>query len=215
VRLAQQRLADLHHLPFVDAQSRADNEQLEQKLQLANAAMQKMAVLLERVMSAHEPDQYVLASKQTLGAFVPDLIASLQPKAGEHHVTINLHMTTEAASAPAGLLGTVLLNGLTNAIDACAASPNMPRVIEVSIAINCHSELIVLISDTGPGIIEQHRSGGEPIHATKEGGHGIGLKLCRQIVDELGGQMNLMNIPFGAGAIFHVRVPLNRLRAAA
>lgn len=189
-------------------------EQMAKKLQLADSSMQQMVVLLERAMSADEPDCRVLTNDRPLGEYVPDLITTLRPKANEYGVVVNLHMTNDAASVQTGSLGTVLLNGLTNAIDACASSENMPRIIEVSISISSRSDLVILISDTGPGVIETCRTDDASGRTTKSGGHGIGLDLCRQIINDLDGRLQLTNIPFGAGAIFQVRVPLPRLRAA-
>lgn len=211
VRQVQQRLSDSPGPAHHDVQQA---NQIAKKLELAETSMQQMAVLLERAMQIADPRAAVLRNDQPLGEYVPELLGTLRPKADEHSVTFNLHMTNDAAAVPTGPLGTVLLNGLTNAIDACASSENMPRLIEVSISISSRSDLVILISDTGPGVIETCRTSHAPGHTTKADGHGIGLDLSRQIVDELGGRLQLTNIPFGAGAIFQVRVPLPRLRAA-
>lgn len=214
VRQVQSRLAEPHDATDTDSPGPAGNEQIAQKLQLACTSMQQMGVLLQRAMDADEPNRQILASDRVLGEYVPDLIASLRPKAREHQVAFNLHMTNDAAAVPTGPLGTVLLNGLSNALDACIRSTNMPRVIEVSVSIKSHSELVILVSDTGPGVIETCRTGDSSLYTVKPGGHGIGLDLSRQIIDDLGGRLQLTNIPFGAGAILHVCVPVRRLCAA-
>jgi signal transduction histidine kinase len=215
VRSAQRLLDETSRTPVSESTLTAGHaEPIVQKLQLATSSMQQMAALLEAAMNADGSYQPSLSSDRPLGEFVPDLLTSLQPKASDHQVMLNLHMTNDAAAVPTGPLGTVLLNGLTNAIEACLSSMNVPRVVEVSLSINTRSELVILISDTGHGIIEGRHIHNATERSTKPGGHGIGLTHCRQIIDDLGGRMKLSNIPFGAGAIFQVHIPLRRLRAA-
>lgn len=81
----------------------------------------------------------------------------------------------------------------------------------VTLCTNCldngHVELTV--SDTGPGIPEDLRGHiFEPFFTTKpEGeGTGLGLYLCRTIVDEHGGEISVESSP-GQGATFRVLLP--------
>jgi signal transduction histidine kinase len=195
------------------------NDAIE-KLDRAAASMHQMAAMLERAMTnGNQSRASVLAADRPLGALATELIASLRAQAEEHQITINLSVANDVAGIPAGALGTVLSNGLNNAIAACTRSTTRARLIDVSIFIGRgpaargnQSELVMLITDTGPGITEAH--GHDDAASRSHGGHGIGLGLCRQIVSDLDGTITLTNIPFGAGAIFQARVPLPRLRAA-
>lgn len=105
-------------------------------------------------------------------------------------------------------LGQVFLNLLLNAAQALPDG----QVDESEIVVSVHSEqyqVVVEISDNGCGISEesmQHLF--EPFYTTKPVGvgSGIGLSICRSIVQELGGQIDVESSP-GQGASFRVSLP--------
>jgi signal transduction histidine kinase len=68
------------------------------------------------------------------------------------------------------------------------------------------------IADTGPGIAEKdlpHLF--EPFHTTRPEGTGLGLALCREIVQQHGGRIELIHQE-GWGAVFRVTLPLSQYR---
>ena len=74
----------------------------------------------------------------------------------------------------------------------------------------------VAVRDQGPGIPleeqahlwEQFRRGrGVDAQSGKVGGLGLGLYLCKQLIERQGGQVGLESQP-GAGSIFWLRLPL-------
>jgi signal transduction histidine kinase len=73
---------------------------------------------------------------------------------------------------------------------------------------------LIDISDTGPGIapdmIDQLF---KPFATSKTEGHGIGLALVKRFVDNFGGNITVESQP-GAGATFHLRLPLAEPAAA-
>jgi signal transduction histidine kinase len=63
------------------------------------------------------------------------------------------------------------------------------------------------VSDTGPGIAAAFRGRlFEPFASTKETGLGLGLVICRRIVEDHGGTIAAEDRP-GGGARFTVRLP--------
>ena len=106
----------------------------------------------------------------------------------------------------------VVLNLLTNAVDA------MPSGGSLRIATSREGEAAVLrVADSGPGIAPDSRDRiFEPFFTTKDsgGGTGLGLAVCRQIVDTHGGTIQVTDAP-GGGAAFEVRLPLAAAEAVA
>ena len=65
----------------------------------------------------------------------------------------------------------------------------------------------IAIEDTGQGIAEQDRDRiFELFYTTKPSGSGLGLPICRRIVEEHGGIISVGSRP-GAGGIFTIRLP--------
>jgi len=100
----------------------------------------------------------------------------------------------------------VLVNLLRNAIEATAGCP----IRQVSLHASRAGEMIELrLHDSGPGLapeIAQHLF--QPFHSTKEGGMGVGLSLCRQIVDSHGGKL-WHEAAASGGAVFCFSLPLS------
>lgn len=97
----------------------------------------------------------------------------------------------------------VLLNLLRNSIDALAALPDGPREIHLAAgAVNGRVEISV--TDNGPGVPpERVPELFDPFFTTKPSGMGLGLPICRSIVESLGGNLWLdSNGPEGARFCF-------------
>ena len=68
----------------------------------------------------------------------------------------------------------------------------------------------ILVEDNGPGIPESVRERlFESFFTTKQEGLGMGLSICRSIVESLGGRISAENLG-GGGARFRVSLPLSR-----
>jgi two-component system NtrC family sensor kinase len=69
-------------------------------------------------------------------------------------------------------------------------------------------DVIVTVADTGPGIAVEHLEKiFEPLFTTQPGGTGLGLPICADILERLGGRIRVHNSPAG-GACFVVTLPI-------
>ncbi len=99
-------------------------------------------------------------------------------------------------------LSTVLVNLLLNALDA------MPSGGQLTVALEADgAELHCRVEDTGAGIRPEMLAHlFTPFSSTKETGSGLGLSICRRIIEEHGGQITGGNRE-GGGARFAFRLP--------
>lgn len=106
----------------------------------------------------------------------------------------------------------VLINLLKNAVEAGSA----PEDVELSVAVDPNGTCELKVLDRGPGFSpEALKSAVLPLYTTKERGSGMGLALCREIVEAHGGALGIQNRPDG-GASIVVRLPgQKRLETAA
>lgn len=95
----------------------------------------------------------------------------------------------------------VLLNLIRNAIEAMAANGSTSPV-EVSVRAGADDEALVRVSDAGPGIEKKIRARlFSSLASTKQKGMGLGLSICRAIVEEHQGRIWVEDNPSG-GATF-------------
>jgi signal transduction histidine kinase len=142
------------------------------------------------------------------GRLARDVVGLLRPISHARRVTVRVDGGDDAAATAAldaGLMRHVLVNLITNAID---ASPD-GGTVEVSVETDAH-ELVVEVADRGPGIAaDRLETIFEPFFTTKASGAGtgLGLSVARGIVEEHGGTL-VASSREGGGGLFVVRVPL-------
>lgn len=105
----------------------------------------------------------------------------------------------------------VMLNLISNGMDAMREVPAERRVLSVSTAFGTDKKYgIFVVQDNGPGIAKEHKPKlFTPFFTTKSTGLGMGLSICRSILDSLGGRITFENRSEG-GAVFQVQLPLAR-----
>lgn len=98
-----------------------------------------------------------------------------------------------------------ILNLLRNSIEA-VADCEIRHILLTT--MRSGDSITVSISDTGPGLSRSvQKRLFEPFISTKPGGMGIGLNICRTIVEAHGGEITFDTEP-GKGTTFHIRIPI-------
>jgi signal transduction histidine kinase len=84
----------------------------------------------------------------------------------------------------------VLLNLIINAIEAMSAVNEGPLELLISSARNAVDSVLVGVRDSGPGLTpESFGRLFQAFHTSKPGGMGMGLSICRSIVEAHGGRV--------------------------
>ncbi len=102
----------------------------------------------------------------------------------------------------------VILNLASNAMDAMAAAPACDRELRIVVTPSDDSAILICVVDHGQGIVaDDGERVFEPFYTTKGMGLGIGLSICRQIVEAHGGK--LWHEPnAGGGTVFRFTLPV-------
>ncbi len=108
----------------------------------------------------------------------------------------------------------VLINLMRNAIEAMAYSVRRELTISGEMVAS-EGAVCVSVGDTGPGLAQSAADRlFQPFNSTKHDGMGVGLSICRTIVEGFGGRIWAGPNP-GGGTIFHFTLPTVRARKAA
>jgi signal transduction histidine kinase len=111
-------------------------------------------------------------------------------------------------SGDRGQLQQVFLNLISNAIEAMNSVTDRARNLEVRTKIvQESSDVVVTVEDSGTGLGGEDKDRiFEPFFTTKSTGTGVGLTICRVIIESHGGSLLVLpNKPYGA--IFEVTLP--------
>jgi PAS domain S-box-containing protein len=121
-----------------------------------------------------------------------------------------------AANADPTQFQQVILNLILNAVQAMNESEPTSRKLFIDTTANGSNGLLVSIRDTGPGIPEEHLDRlFDPFYTTKSSGMGMGLAICRSIVEAHGGQIwATANVPRGAAFHFTLRAAAENVEPA-
>src|SRR5262245_32035616 len=122
---------------------------------------------------------------------VVEVLQSLQGELKDHRVEVR----TEFAELPrveghAGQLRQVIFNLLHNAIEAMNTTPDRNRLVRVTTELRGSDAVAVAMEDSGPGIDPEKLDRiFTAFVTTKTQGMGLGLAICRMIIEQHGGRL--------------------------
>jgi predicted ATPase/signal transduction histidine kinase/GAF domain-containing protein len=140
---------------------------------------------------------------------IKEVLALTHNESPRHGIALHTNLSVEIRPifGDRVQLQQVVLNLITNAIDAMGAVWDHAKELTVSSALNERGDLLVTITDTGVGLdptIAERIF--EPFFTTKSDGLGMGLSICRSIIEAHGGQLWVSpNVPHGT--VFRFTVP--------
>jgi PAS domain S-box-containing protein len=136
------------------------------------------------------------------------VIALAKSEITNNHVSVQTQLaeTLPAIQGDRVQLQQVILNLLINAIEAMSGMSE-GRELLISTAETDPEGMLVAVRDSGPGFAPESVDRlFESFYSTKPGGLGLGLSICRSIIEAHGGQMSATtNVP--QGAVFQFTIP--------
>jgi signal transduction histidine kinase len=145
-----------------------------------------------------------------LNTVIADAAQLLSPEANRQNIDLRVNGVEPALRVQADPvhIQQVVLNLVTNAMDAMNCSTLGVRKILVQTGLLGESTVEVSVSDSGPGIPEDKLGEVfETFYTTKEQGIGLGLSVARTIIEMYDGEIRAENRA-GGGAVFRFTLPL-------
>jgi signal transduction histidine kinase len=153
----------------------------------------------------------VRKNASSINKLVRDTVAMISPEIHAHMASIDFKLEKDLPSAFVNCLQIqqVLLNMFTNALEAMGDVADRSRVLTVHTGRE-DDGLVIKICDTGRGIDATHQERiFDAFFTTKENGTGLGLTICRRVIEAHGGRVE--TVPgSGIGAMFRIFLPLGQ-----
>ncbi|HZV53479.1 MAG TPA: PAS domain S-box protein [Rhodocyclaceae bacterium] len=185
----------------------ADPKELEQVLTKSTEQAQRAGRIIRRIyefVRRAEPK----SEPCEVGQLVEEMISLLEPDARRHGVRIqrDIPVAMPVIHGDHILLGQAILNLMRNGIEAMQDIPAESRLLTVSVYLD-EGRVHLSIADRGGGIpAELMARLFEPFFTTKAEGMGMGLNICRSVIEGHKGRLWVDPNPEG-GSIFHILLP--------
>ncbi len=123
---------------------------------------------------------------------VATVLSLVQTDLQQRDIAVQAHLNQQLPTVTADRvqLQQVLLNLIVNAIESMELVKDRPRVLRVRSEFNIPDEVLVSVEDSGGGIdanAADHLF--EPLFTTKSRGMGMGLSICRSIIEAHDGRL--------------------------
>ncbi|MEW5788445.1 MAG: ATP-binding protein [Pseudomonadota bacterium] len=133
-----------------------------------------------------------------------------EPEASQHQVRIATEVATGMAPVPGDAIQIeqVILNLARNAVEAMDEVDAGRRLLRIRVFPDANGVATVEVGDSGPGLPgDMLNPIFEPFFTTKANGMGMGLAICRSIVEAHGGTLGVRPNETGPGLVFRFNLP--------
>lgn len=179
-------------------------------------ASQRAAALVSGMLGMARPGT-LKRQRVELGSLVDEVLLLAGKDLSKHRVRVEKKITPVSAPVVAAQIEQVLLNLVINARQAMPDGGTIRIETRENLALGIAE---IVVADSGCGITAETLSQiFEPFFTTKapdsdgRGGNGLGLSVCRQIIEAHQGRIRVESAP-GRGSIFTLKLPLREESAA-
>jgi signal transduction histidine kinase len=145
---------------------------------------ERMKRLIEELLLYTRPSRFDIREVD-IGILFEELLQHMKAKRADITFSLNIHPLVIMADRDK--IMQVFLNLLNNAVDSAKS------LIRMSVKA-VDNKAVILVSDDGPGIRrEDLQRVFEPFFTTKKGGTGLGLPICKKIVEDHGGTIEIQS----------------------
>jgi PAS domain S-box-containing protein len=182
--------------------ARAAASRIIQAATQASEIVQRLRALFKKTTS--------MTASVDINEVIEDTISLVHHETERNKIFLRteLHPGIPSVSGDRVQLQQVILNLAMNGIEAISSLDTEPKRLMIRSALSNTRELLVSVEDTGLGIEAKHADRlFAPFFTTKPQGIGMGLPICRSIIEAHGGRLwAAKNEP--RGAVFHFALPV-------
>ncbi|MDT0498219.1 ATP-binding protein [Algiphilus sp. W345] len=181
---------------------------LNEALDMARSQAEHAAAVIARVrefVRTREPRRDI----HHVGEFASHVVQLLQLEAQKHRVLLRVEIADSLPEVRVDrvMIEQVLANLVKNGIEAMRTTPPDERIVRVGARLNADGRVQIRVSDRGCGLADTTvQQLFAPFFTTKSNGMGVGLAICRSIVEFHEGNLYFEDNPEG-GASFVFTLP--------
>jgi two-component system, LuxR family, sensor kinase FixL len=183
-----------------------DDPAIAETARKAAAQIERAADVVRRLRALIRLDQTGRAPV-SVEHVITETLVLIRPQLDRHNIVTRLHLADDLPPVMADLLQIeqVLLNLLRNSIEAIEQAGQPTGTITIAGTNTGPHEVEISVQDTGPGFPTEVADTYLPLlSSAKAEGLGIGLALCRSIVESHGGQLFVDDRVVGARVRFRL-----------
>lgn len=174
--------------------------------EIISSEMNRIEMILNELLVLSRPQQITKYTKGNLKVIIEQIVTLLQTQTNMNSIEIitKIEHNLPLIHCDENQLKQVFINFLKNSIEA------MPKGGAITIEVQSKSSesLIVRIVDQGHGIPEHLlKKIGTPFFTTKENGTGLGLMICKQIIEQHKGIINIESC--SKGTTIEINLPVS------
>ena len=185
-----------------------DNGELQQAMHICRDQAKRAGKIIQRLRELLRPPGPAF-TVQDLNELVGAVLRLAEPEARDAGISFERRLARAAPVVRADrlLIEQVALNLVRNAVEAVQTLPPERRRITVATSVEPDGSGTLSVSDLGDGVPAQARERlFDPFVTTKPGGLGLGLSICRSVVEAHGGTIR-HQANAGQGSAFAFTLP--------
>jgi PAS domain S-box-containing protein len=184
----------------------ADSNGKPYYFEILTEEMNRIELILNELLLLAKP-QALQLKQVDLRALIEQVCTLMDSQANLHNIDVKVKFEQTVPTfiqCNENQMKQIFINFLKNAIE---AMPNGGQVI-ITVNHNDEDSILLLIIDQGEGIPEgKLKRIGEPFYTTKEKGTGLGFMVCRKIIEDHQGTLNISS-RLNQGTTIEVILPL-------
>lgn len=195
-----------NYIYLISAETAAENPHKEY-LKIVETELDRTGKIMRQLLDLYKPTKAPAQELNVNEVIEQTVLLIGKPlRQKQYKVTLNLDKTLPAVKGMPDQLKQVFLNLFFNAIQAMPTGGELKVTTQINEDNPNQAEIIV--ADTGVGIAEDRLNRiFEPFYTTKQGGTGLGLVVCRQIIRDHNGEITV-DSKLNQGTTFRIYLPL-------
>ena len=187
---------------------RSDDDEILATLKKCTSQAQRAGEVIRRLRQFVKKKE-LGRQEMSCDAVIRDIAALAEVDARDNGIplTIDVAEGLPKIRVDAVQIQQVILNLIRNGIDAMVYTDHVDQGIAVCVSSTENDQVMVAVTDHGSGISKENEEKlFQPFFSTKSSGMGLGLSICRSIIESHGGVLGFTKNPSG-GTTFYFTLP--------